>query len=369
MFSRFTYKLIFLALIVLSQITYAKIIYVDIASASSTKNGTSWSTAYSDLQMALDSISSGDTIRVAEGKYYPTSDHTGSTSASRDFCFHIANKDFILSGGWKASTGLQNGDTTFLSGDIGTVGLATDNAYHIFIAANLTSNTVINDIAFVDAYANGGYTDITYASKSFGRNYGGGMNLVASSPQLINITYKYNFATQSGGGIFFTDSCSPKVIGCTFLENKSHYGGAIDNLLYVKLFVSNCIFYKNNATNLGGAISNNLYNDLTVENCAFIINKGNWGGGAIFNNSSLIEVSSSSFVKNETSSSGGGGAMFVQSSRPVVYNNLFYKNTKSGIIDIFSFWTSDTLNPSSTNNAADTQFLAFPNSIYSFAGK
>ena len=58
-----------------------------------------------------------------------------------------------------------------------------------------------------------------------------------------------------------------------------------------------------------------------------------------------------------------------QSSRPVVYNNLFYKNTKSGIIDIFSFWTSDTLNPSSTNNAADTQFLAFPNITYSLAGK
>src|SRR4051812_45040227 len=50
----------------------AATIYVDGGSPGPTHNGTSWGSAYIDLQAALAAAVSGDKIRIARGTYKPT---------------------------------------------------------------------------------------------------------------------------------------------------------------------------------------------------------------------------------------------------------------------------------------------------------
>lgn len=72
------------------------IIYVD-ANNNETQNGQSWSTAFNDLQQAIDSAIIGDTIFVAKGVYYP-SQIAGSGSNERAKTFLIGSHSRIYGG-------------------------------------------------------------------------------------------------------------------------------------------------------------------------------------------------------------------------------------------------------------------------------
>jgi hypothetical protein len=48
---------------------YATVIYVDSAQAGGTQNGTSWATAFYDLQVGINAATSDDTLWVAKGTY------------------------------------------------------------------------------------------------------------------------------------------------------------------------------------------------------------------------------------------------------------------------------------------------------------
>src|SRR5436190_14052305 len=93
-------------------------VYVDVNSAGSSHNGTSWGTAYLDLQQALAAAVSGDQIRVADGTYRPTD------TTDRTISFELKT-GVSLVGGY-AGFGAANPDErnvslypSVLSGDIG----------------------------------------------------------------------------------------------------------------------------------------------------------------------------------------------------------------------------------------------------------
>lgn len=131
-----TYLLV--AIIGNSQITW----FVN-ASNTGTQNGQSWTTAFANLQPAIDTASIGDTIFVAAGTYYPTSIAGGGTNP-RDRAFILSSHARIFGGfaGTEASLSDRQSDSvslhvtnkTTLSGDIGTLNDHTDNAYHVVFA-------------------------------------------------------------------------------------------------------------------------------------------------------------------------------------------------------------------------------------------
>ena len=109
------------------------IIYVD-ADATGAGDGSAWADAFTDLQPALEAALSGDQIWVAAGTYTPSleSDPDDPRSAS----FQMKNGVAIYGGFAGGETELEQRDwvnnPTILSGDIGVVGEAADNSYHVF---------------------------------------------------------------------------------------------------------------------------------------------------------------------------------------------------------------------------------------------
>jgi hypothetical protein len=98
-------------------------LYVD-AAAAENGDGSSWLTAYTDLQDALAAALEGDTIHVAKGTYFPGN--------ARDMYF-IIKQSLTLLGGYPTGGGKRDpaANQTNLSGDIGESKDPSDNSYHV----------------------------------------------------------------------------------------------------------------------------------------------------------------------------------------------------------------------------------------------
>jgi hypothetical protein len=111
-------------------LTVAKRIYVNSA-ASGGDNGTSWASAYTDLQDALARATEGFEIWVAAGSYKPADD------SDRNKSFEL-NEGVSLYGGFTGmETDLSQRDwkqnETVLSGDIGIQDDISDNTFHVVV--------------------------------------------------------------------------------------------------------------------------------------------------------------------------------------------------------------------------------------------
>jgi len=300
-------------------------IYVD-AGVGSGGNGSSWYNAYNDLQVAMDAANSGDVIWVAKGTYKPTKDHTGSTSPAdpRDKNFHLA-KDLKIYGGFfgyetlfsqrdpKAYETILSGDfngNDVISGSGATLSISdtSENAYHVLILANLTSNAVIDGLTIKGGNASGPIgNSILFSNKSFSRAYGGGINTnnssprfanliisgngasygagmyaYASSPNITSTLFKLNLARITGGGLNLKSSAAPTINNSVFTGNKTvlSTGGAISNN-DCNTTVTNSTFVGNSsASQSAGIMDWNRTQTLTISNCIFWDNTYNGGGSS-----------------------------------------------------------------------------------------
>ncbi|WP_162628116.1 choice-of-anchor Q domain-containing protein [Arcticibacterium luteifluviistationis] len=324
----------------------ASVVYVDVA-ATGNGTGSTWANAYTDLQDALDArmaCSIIDTILVAEGTYYPTQSPDGTTTDARDRAFHLANANVVILGGYSASAGTPTRGATILSGDIGTIGTATDNAYHVMITANLTTATIIDNVAFTTGNAAGGTAGtLTYAGRGFSRSSGGGMYNTSSSPTLTNCVFANNTAHSSGGGIYNFFGSSPTLTSCIFNDNRV-------------LFT-------------GGGMSNRSSSSPTLTNCVFTGNSADSGGG-MYNGSSSPTLTSCMFTGNN-STAHGGGMYNDDSSFPTLTNTAFFKNSAlSSGSSVFNEHTLSTtvIAAASTHNATDADLALFPNTKIDLSG-
>ncbi len=321
-----------------------KMLYVDII-APGTNMGTSWTNAFVSLQSALAAATDGDTIRVADGTYTPTS------GTDRTISFNLKTGVSLLGGyaGYGAADPNARdivANVTILSGDIGTIGSNTDNSYHVVVGSGTTASAILDGFAITAGNANG----------SSSSHYGGGLYNSVGSPTVSNCIFSTNSASNSGGGMY-SYSSSPTVSNCTFRGNSAidiagQYGrgGAMYNGPSSSTIASNCTFSRNSAKEGGGmynadsspTVSNctfsgntasttgagmlSISSAPTVSNCAFSGNAAFLGGGGIYTTGGSLTVSNCTFASNSAGGWGGG----IHSSTPLpttVSNCILWGNT------------------------------------------
>ncbi len=330
--------------------------YVDLNSPGPAHDGASWDTAYLNPQDALAVAVFGDTIRVADGIYKPTS------GTDRTISFRLKN-GVSLQGAY-GGYGAANSDTrditanvTILSGDIGTVASTADNCYHVLVGSSTDSTAVLDGFAITGGNADGS----GYANYS-----GAGMYNSAGSPTVTNCAFSGNSAT-CGGGMY--NSGSPRLTNCTFTGNSaSIYGGGMYNSSSPTL--TNCSFSANSVSgpySNGGGIYNRSSSPMLTY-CSFSGNaaSGEFStGGGIYNDSSSPALIHCSFSAN-SSSIGGGGMFNYNYSLPTAAYCAFRGNSSrsfGGAIYNYISSSPSLTNCTFSNNSA----ASFGGGIYNYS--
>jgi hypothetical protein len=305
-----------------------QIIYVDSAAAPG-GNGTSWASAYHDLQdaLAVGNYSAGDVVWVAKGTYYPT------PTLDRDSSFQLRNQ-LALYGGFESGDSLFSqrdvtSNPTILSGDIGVKGLRLDNSYSVVSGFFANETAVLDGFTIRDGQADdvlGGWVN------------GGGVYNFSSpnctGPTLANCIIRNNYAVFNGGGMYNLQN-SPKVINCQFFNNRANEGGAVFNGDCAFSVFENCLFREDSAASFGGAI--HIHKSAPqISGCRFEGNVSSIFGGAIYalNNANPLIVNCE--FRGNLATQEGGGMRCALGSSPTLTNCLFSGNRSGGVGGGFS---------------------------------
>lgn len=268
-------------LIVLRESAFgAATIYVR-SSASGANNGTSWTNAYTELQAALATAVATDEIWVAAATYKPTA------TADRTISFALKNGVGVYGGfaGTETMRSQRNPsvNVTILSGDIGTVGVATDNSYHVVTSDLTVTATGILDGFTVTAGRADGAGDPT--------DRGGAVYINQGSPAFVGCIFSGNYAGNRGAGVRVAAG-SPSFTSCTFQGNFSESAGAGLSAASVgSMQVRSCIFRNNTVNNSTGGGGIEATDNTTVVNSVVAQNSPNGmnflGGNNAFINSTV----------------------------------------------------------------------------------
>jgi hypothetical protein len=339
-------------------INVCPIVYVTPTGAG-LQNGSSWSHAYpgSSLQTAINTASlCGTQVWVAAGLYKPT-----SGPASRNVGFMMKNRVSIF-GGFagnettlaqrpliNAVTGLPSSST--LSGDIGVVGDAGDNSYHVIInnSSRLNNSAVLDGFVVTGGNANG---------SSFSDQPGGGVYNQNSNPTITNCSFINNKASDLGGGMYNDHCNSIQLVNCSWQDNTGSRGGGLANFISLPQ-ITNCTFQNNSASSLGGAMFNGTGGPY-LTNCSFLNNSAAQDGGGICNSSSNISVLNCSFQGNVATQK--GGAITNYNSYSLTFTNCLLWNN-GGSNSIANLYGSTLLSRYSLFDASTTGYGNDPTNL------
>ena len=245
-----------------------RLIFVD-ADAPSPGNGSSWETAYTELETAVGQAAGADIameIWVAAGTYVPT-----NPGDPRSATFQLAN-GVLMYGGF-AGTETRRCDRdpatslTILSGDVDGDDEPDfvnndENVYHVVTTGGTDWTAVLDGFIITGGNANasgGGMYNIggspTISRCVFRANSaftGGGIWNIGGNPTLTNCLFTGNRATWSmGGGAIYSGGGSPTLTNCTFAGNSalSGNGGGMYNDQVSDIVspptLTNCILWGN----------------------------------------------------------------------------------------------------------------------------
>jgi predicted outer membrane repeat protein len=162
---------------VFRRLIFERTVFVD-SNAAGSNDGSSWQDAYNYLQDALAMWSPGDQIWVADGIYKPDQGG-GKTPGDRGATFQLIS-GIVIKGGY-AGYGAPDPNErdielyeTILSGDIGTVGVNTDNSYHVVTGSGTDETAILDGFTITAGNANGGSDIIEDEISHWGFDEGSG---------------------------------------------------------------------------------------------------------------------------------------------------------------------------------------------------
>ncbi|GAB4007726.1 hypothetical protein GCM10028808_12130 [Spirosoma migulaei] len=209
---------------------------------------TSWPTATTNLQGAINASAIGDQVWVAVGTYNPTN------SADRTISFSMKN-NLAIYGGFPAdgSGTLENRNPTNFPTILSGSGA---NNYHVIANNALNSTAVLDGIVITGGNANdfnvsNGYT-------------GGGILNQSSSPTFINCIVKNNHGNTGGGIANYTSN--PTFINCIIHNNTSLTAGGLCNISSNPTLI-NCVLANNVTSGRGSEIFNDAPSAPNLTNC------------------------------------------------------------------------------------------------------
>ncbi|MBN1124225.1 MAG: hypothetical protein JXA82_04395 [Sedimentisphaerales bacterium] len=316
-------------------IRFHRVLHVDRRAIDGADDGSSWSDAFTDLQVALDEAQEGDIIWAAQGVYRPAPPEGG-----REISFLI-DKEIMVKGGY-AGLGASDPDLcdpamypSILSGDLNgddavpvylkdlvTMPQRADNSYHVVVIGTGDREIVLDGFVIAGgqadgetwkdklgggiygygsgvhkaivqncilegnmAWAQGGgaYSSSTFQDcivRSNCAESGGGL---AAGGQVQRCLIEGNFALDAGGGVQVLGS--PHVIDCMIRANMAGSGGGLSTV-YDDPLVERCQFMGNTASNLGGGVysynCDTCYGYPRFYQCLFNDNFAGGDGGAVY---------------------------------------------------------------------------------------
>ncbi|UFH53160.1 right-handed parallel beta-helix repeat-containing protein [Spirosoma sp. KNUC1025] len=274
--------------------------------ATGTGTGLSWADASADLQGMINLSVNGDEVWVMAGTYFPTCDGSGNASPAdprtRTFLIRSGVKVYGSFAGTETSTADRvNIWTTILSGNLGTLSNANDNAYRVVSFANQSDANLLDNFSIRNGYDN------QSSSPSGGGIY---FNDETStySPATSPVINQCELAFNQNGGLYVGSYNLPTITGCSFSFNTE---GAVRNQPFSQPTFSDCTFYSNTTSTEGGAVSNIGCMPL-FKTCKFLGNSTQSSrtdiyitGGAMFNKGSDVVLRSCLFDGNTALYAGG----------------------------------------------------------------
>jgi predicted outer membrane repeat protein len=296
-----------------------QVVYV--SREGSNSNGTTWNTAYTSLQRAVDNAPVGSQLWIAAGTY------DGPVEIN-------LHEGLYLMGGFK-------GNETELWQRDARVNKTIINGY------NEVKNVLVikssNYIRLDGLTIRGGNA----RKGSNFQQYGGGLHLLGGGQtiRIVNCTFENNSAELDGGALYASIGASPLIINCTFKNNTSrNNGGAIavycntHNGYNARLY--NSIFENNYAYGNGGAVYFNTNKQssgiLTLLGCLFHYNetRGVNGTVALDGNADLL-IANSTFSFNKGNVLGAAiGKLGNVPGKSRIVNSIFYKNSGQTLFKI-----------------------------------
>ncbi len=332
-------------------------LYVDADSGVVDPDGTRWSTAYADLQSALDQAATLNAdadpanditaIWLANGRYTPTKDKHGNSTPDdpRTATFSMlsgvslhgafAGDEETLDARPKDPDGIWLHET-ILSGNPAS----GSQYYTVVYVAYLSRSLVLDGLTITEGRASS--SPSSYNSEW---THGGGIHVESSQVTLRNSTIRGNIANY-GGGAIFNRWGTVTIIDSILNDNSAPWGmrddggGAILNFASSSMTLINATLSGNSSRGFAGGILNHgtlSVTDSTISgNSASSFNESS--GGGIYNGpSGTTEILRSTFEGNYARYGGGGIYCDVQGSVTIT-DSTFNDNSAGtfggGIFDL-----------------------------------
>ncbi len=358
--------------------------YVD-DDATAGRDGTSWPTAFTELQSALALATAGDEIRVAGGLYRPDFDpdaavHTGDRHAT-----FVLTSGARLYGGYAGVNAFDPDardvavHVTILTGDLaGDDGPAfagnADNSYHVVTASDTDETTVLDGVTITAGNADGdGPPALCFGGPNTGLpctdtsqcdagdcisldSTGAGVIAFNGRAALHACTITANFAAFQGAGMMLKAGSDLTMTDCTFTDNRALDNGGAIYAGGSSPTINGCSFAGNSGARYAGALCLRDLSNATIVNTSFVGNTAaeqeTTGGGAIVNASSSPTLNGCVFEAN-VSFLGRAGAIYnkfgfdenLGPSAPLIEDCTFTDNVAATGGAVFN----DRANPTITN--------------------